>query len=104
MLQAVSVEHIEISPEVRSGKPRIAGTRITVEDVAVMHLKLGQSLIEIAGLYDLSLAAVYAAMAYDFDHRELIDRRTEEESAVVTAMAAENISPLQAKLAKMKDG
>jgi hypothetical protein len=50
------------------------------------------------------LAAVYAAMAYYFDHRELIDRRAEEESAVVTAMEAENISPLQAKLAKMKDG
>jgi uncharacterized protein (DUF433 family) len=104
MMQAKSVEHIQVSPEIRAGKPCIAGTRMAVEDVAVMHLKLGQSLIEIAGLYGLSLGAVHAAMAYYFDHREIIDRRTAEESAVVAAMEAENVSPLQAKLARMKHG
>jgi hypothetical protein len=34
----------------------------------------------------------------------LIDRRTEAAAVVVAVMEAENISPLQAKLAKMKDG
>ncbi len=43
-MQALSREHIEISPDIRAGKPRIAGTRIAVEDVAVMHLKMGYSL------------------------------------------------------------
>jgi len=104
MLQTISVEHIEISSEIRSGKPRIAGTRITVEDVAMMHLTLGQSLVEIAGFYNLSLAAVHAAMAYYFDHRETIDQRTRDETAVVEAIKAANISPLQAKLAKMRHG
>ncbi|NEQ20038.1 MAG: DUF433 domain-containing protein [Microcoleus sp. SIO2G3] len=36
-MQLVSREHIEIASDVRSGKPRIVGTRIAVEDVAVMH-------------------------------------------------------------------
>ncbi len=39
----LSIEQIETSSDVRSGKPRISGTRITVEDIAVMHLKLGMS-------------------------------------------------------------
>ncbi len=103
MVQAIlSVEHIEISPEVRGGKPRIAGTRIAVEDVAVMHLKLGQSLIEIAGLYDLSLASVHAAMAYYFDHRDAIEQRMNEEMRLVEAMQEMQASPLQAKLGQMK--
>lgn len=38
LIQLVSREHIEISSNVRSGKPSIVNTRIAVEDVAVMHL------------------------------------------------------------------
>jgi uncharacterized protein (DUF433 family) len=86
MLQAISVEHIQVSPDIRGGKPCIAGTRIAVEDVAVMHLKLGQSLIEIAGLHSLSLAAVHAAMSYYFDHRAAIEQRVAAEILLVEAM------------------
>jgi len=67
--------HIEITSEVRSGKPRIAGTRITVADVAIMYLRMGQSLEEIAGKYQLSLASVHAAIAFYYDHREEIDQK-----------------------------
>lgn len=56
--------HIEVMPAVRGGKPHLAGARITVDDVVLMHLRHGQSLEEIAGKYDLSLAAVFSAMAY----------------------------------------
>lgn len=48
--------HIEITADVRSGKSHIAGRRITVADVALMYRKMGQSLGEIAGRYELSLA------------------------------------------------
>jgi uncharacterized protein (DUF433 family) len=66
-------KHILATPGVRSGKPRLSGTRITVADVAIMHLRLGQSLAEIAGEYELSLAAVHAAMSYYYDHRDEIE-------------------------------
>ena len=46
--------YIEITPNIRSGKPCIAGRRITVADIAIAYLRLGQSLEEIAGEYDLS--------------------------------------------------
>lgn len=102
-MQAVSREHIEISHNIRSGKPRIAGTRIAVEDVAVMHLKMGDSLMEIAGKYDLSLASVYAAMAYYFDHRDEIDRRMAEEDECVQALKHNQPSKLQQKLRLLRN-
>ncbi|BAY13398.1 DUF433 domain-containing protein [Calothrix sp. NIES-2098] len=100
-MQLVSREHIAIASDVRSGKPCIVGTRIAVEDVAIMHLKLGYSLVEIAGKYDLSLASVYAAMAYYFDRRDEIDRRTVEEDELVEVLKQNHPSRLQEKPEEM---
>ncbi len=96
-------KHIEITPGVRSGKPRLAGTRITVADVAMMYLQMGQSLEEIAGKYQLSLAAVYAAIAFYYDNREEIDRRTAEADAFADAFMRNNPSRLQEKLKALRD-
>jgi len=90
--------HIEVMPAVRGGKPHLVGTRITVDDVVLMHYRLGQSLEEIAGKYDLSLAAVFSAMAYYYDHRDEVDRRIQEDQAFVEAFRRANASPLQEKL------
>ena len=98
----LSIEQIETSSDVRSGKPRVSGTRITVEDIAAMHLKLGMSLIEIAGVYELSLAQVYAAMAYYFEHREDIEKRMEEEEALIQEYQRNHTSVLQTKLEQLR--
>ena len=98
----LSIKQIETSSDVRSGKPRISGTRITVEDIAVMHLKLGMSLIEIAGVYELSLAQVYAAMAYYFEHREDIEKRIEEEEVLIQEYQRNHTSILQTKLEQLR--
>ncbi len=90
--------YIELTPDVRGGKPRLSGTRLTVADLVVLHWRLGQSLEEIAGKYDLSLAAVYAAMAYYYDHRAEIDRSIEEEAAFAEAFHRHNPSLLQERL------
>lgn len=95
--------HIEITPGIRSGKPRIAGRRITVADVATMYLRMGQSLEEIAGKYELSLASVYAAIAFYYDHREEIDQRTTEAEALAEAERAKTPSLLKEKLDAMRD-
>ena len=44
-------EHIEITPGVCGGKPRIAGHRIKVQDIAIWHEKLGLSPDEIVSNY-----------------------------------------------------
>ena len=79
-------EHIEVTPGIVGGKPRIAGHRITVQDIAIWHERLGRSPDEIAAEYGLSLAAIYAALAYYFDHRAEIDRAIEEGQAFAEAL------------------
>ena len=66
--------YIESTTDTRGGKPRISDTRITVADIVLMHRRLGRALEEIAGTYDLPLAAVYAAMSYYYDHKDEIDQ------------------------------
>ena len=91
-------KHIEIMPGVAGGKPRIAGHRITVQNIAIWHERLGRSAGEIATEYELTLADVYAALAYYFDHREEIDRSIEESNAFVEALRKQTPSKLQQKL------
>lgn len=52
------------SPDIRHGRPCVAGTRTTVHRIAVWY-KMGQSPEEIASeLPQLNLAGVYAALTY----------------------------------------
>jgi len=103
-MEAVLDRHIEITPKVRGGRPRIAGTRITVADIIIMHLRLGLSLEEIAGKYDLDLAGVHAAMAYYYDHRSEIDAGIRADEAFAEAFQQNNPSPLQTKLRALHGG
>jgi len=91
-------QHIEITPGVAGGKPRIAGHRITVQNIAIWHERLGKSADEIAAEYDLALADVYAALAYYFDHRVEIDRSIAEGEAVAEALRQRSPSKVRQKL------
>jgi uncharacterized protein (DUF433 family) len=96
--------YIETTPDIRSGRPRIADTRIAVADVVLMYLRLGQSLEEIAGKYDLPLAAVYAAIAYYYTHQSEIDQSIAADQAFAEAFRNNNPSPLRAKLQSLRHG
>ena len=71
------------TPEVRGGRPRIAGTGVTVRRIVGWY-KLGLSPEEIADrIGHLSLAQVHAALAYYHANREAVeeDIATEEAEA-----------------------
>jgi uncharacterized protein (DUF433 family) len=81
-LASVSAEHIEITPGVCGGKPRIVGHRIKVQHVVVWHERLGLSPDEIVSEHQgITLADVHAALAYYWDHREQIDADIREGQA-----------------------
>jgi uncharacterized protein (DUF433 family) len=89
-------EHIEVVQGPGGPKARIAGHRIRVQDVAIWHEKLGLSPDEIVHQYPtITLADVYAALAYYWDHREEIERAITEERAFVQAFRERHASPLE---------
>ncbi len=90
--------HIEITPGITGGKPRIAGHRITVQDVVIWHEWLGRSADEIAADHELTLADIYAALAYYYDHREEIDALIKESEAFVDAFQETVPSKIAQKL------
>lgn len=95
-------EHIELTPDTAGGKPRIRGRRVTVQDIAIWHERLGKSADEIASEYDLSLGDVHAALAYYFDHREEIDARMTEDRAFADALRAQIPSKRSQKLSSLR--
>ena len=103
MISKTIDQHIEVTPGIAGGKPRIAGHRITVHDIAIWHERLGKSADEIAAEYDLTLADVYAALTYYFDHREEIDRNIEEGKLFVEALRQHASSPLKQKLQQRQE-
>jgi uncharacterized protein (DUF433 family) len=98
MSSIVLGRHIEMTPGIAGGKPRIAGRRITVQNIVVWHEHLGKSVDEISAEYDLTLAEVYAALAYYFDHREAIANAIKEDEAFIAALQQQTPSVLQDKL------
>jgi uncharacterized protein (DUF433 family) len=81
------------SPDIRHGRPCIAGTRITVHRVAIWY-KLGYSAEEIFHQYPhLTLAGVYAALAYYHANREEVDAEIEAEDAEAQRLENAHRSP-----------
>jgi len=74
-MHAESHSHISSDPGICGGKPCIAGTRIRVWDIHALHELRGWSPAEIVLQFpQLTIADVYAALAYYHDHRAEIDR------------------------------
>ena len=91
-------DHVMVTPGVAGGKPRIAGHRITVQNIVLWHERLDLSADEIATEYGLSLADVSAALAYYYDHREEIDQAIRADEAFVNALRLRIPSKLRARL------
>jgi uncharacterized protein (DUF433 family) len=91
---------IESQPGVCGGKSCIAGTRIRVQDVFVWHELQGLSADEIVSRFpQLTMADVYAALSYYWEHRDEIQRDMQAESDLVTRLRQQSVSPLAEKLA-----
>lgn len=96
---SVIAEHIEITPDVCGGKPRIAGHRIKVQDIVIWHEKMGMSPDEIVSQYpSITLSDVYAALAYYHDRFEEIRQQIQEDEAFAKELQAKTPSLVQQKL------
>lgn len=66
---------------IRSGDPRIEGTRITVLDIKRRVIDGEEDPHVVAGEYEVSMADLFRALAYYYDHREELEGRERETAA-----------------------
>jgi uncharacterized protein (DUF433 family) len=99
--QPFGEEHIAVIRGHCGGKPHVAGHRIKVQHIALCHERMGMSPEEIGAAHPgLTLADVYAALAYYHDHREHIDADIDaDERFVAQQKATAGPSKLEQKLA-----
>src|SRR4051794_8881430 len=98
-MENVITQHIAKTPGVCGGRACIAGHRIRVLDIVVWHEKRGFSPDEIVDLFPgITLADVYAALAYYFDNREEIEADFRAESQAADWVSANVPSKIPAEL------
>ncbi len=97
MLQPTEHNHIVVDDE---GRALIAGTRFKVRELVKAHLAYGWSPEELQWQYpDVTLAQVYAALAYYYDHESAFNAEIQEGLAQFERLRAENLdSPVRRKL------
>lgn len=74
--------HIEVTPGVCGGRPRVAGRRVRVQDIVLRHEVWGMTADEILlGFPGIELADIYAALVYYHDNTDRIraDMKIDEE-------------------------
>ncbi|KAM3090113.1 DUF433 domain-containing protein [Phormidesmis sp. 146-35] len=77
------------SPETLGGRPRIAGTRLSVQRVAAWY-KMGLNAEEICDrVGTVSLAQIYAALTYYHSNRAEIEHYLAEEKAEYRRLSAQ---------------
>lgn len=76
------LQHIEITPGICGGRPRIAGSRIRVQDIVYWFEERGLSADEIVKHYPtITRADVFAALTYYWDHRNEIEQHIADDIA-----------------------
>ena len=81
---------ISRSPDVWHGLPMIAGTRIGVIGIVSLHLIDHMKPEEIAQSKGVTLAQVFAALAYYYANKQLVDKEIAQEQASYDRLAKEN--------------
>lgn len=73
MVTVQSIDLITTNPDVRNGRPCIAGTSLRVTDLVIAHLFHNRTPDELAADYKISMAQVHAALSYYYQHKDALD-------------------------------
>jgi len=100
-----TTQHIVIESGVCGGRPHIAGHRIRVQDVVCLHEHGGYSPDEIVSAYPgITLADVYAALAWYHDDPDSIHGMIESDLAEAEHLRGQIPSRLAARLGSTDAG
>ena len=74
-----SIDLIVSDPDVRNGRPIIAGTRLEVSVIAIAKIAQGKTPEQIAEDYAVTLPQVYAALAYYYANKAEMDNQIRQQ-------------------------
>lgn len=74
-----SIDLITINPNIRGGRPCVAGTGLRVTDLVIAHLFHKRTPDEMAADFGISLAQVHASLAYYYQHKAELDKDIREQ-------------------------
>ena len=104
-MSVASVNHIEKTPGVCGGRACIAGHRVRVMDIVAWHEKRGYCPDEIVEMFPgITLADVYAALAYYFDHRQEIEDDFKDSDQWAERLKTNIPSKIPAELREQRGG
>lgn len=97
MLTQTSYEHIYID---KNNVPTIAGTTMKVLELVLEHIAYGWSPEELKYQHTyLELGQIYSALAYYYDHKDMMDVEIENRMRKVDELQAKMpVTPLRQKL------
>jgi len=91
MQQIEAIRLIGIDPKVRSGRPFIINTTITVADIVIAKVFQQKDVDTIADDFELNLAQVYAALSYYYQHKANIDASIQERRQLAEKMKEQRV-------------
>src|SRR5438105_4305934 len=98
-MENIITQHIAKTPGICGGRACIAGHRIRVMDIVVLHEMRGYCAAEIATMYPgITMADVHAALAYYFDNVEEIQNEFRNEDKWAEWLKANIPSKIPAEL------
>lgn len=104
-MATVTVNRIEKTEGVCGGRACIAGHRVRVMDIFVWHEKRGYCPDEIVEMFPgITLADVYAALSYYFDHRQEIENDFKDAEQMALNVTTSIPSKIPAELRERRGG
>ena len=72
------------------GKPRIAGTRMKVQHIALEYVHMGLNVNQICKSHPhITLGQIHAALSYYYDHQDEIEKDIKDDEEFAKRMEAE---------------
>lgn len=81
------------SEDVLGGKPRLAGRRISVLQVAELALDHGEDPATVADQLDISLAEVHEALAYYYEHPDEMNEQRSRKDELIDELETSSKAP-----------
>lgn len=89
------IKHIVQDAARLGGKPHIAGTRMSVQQISILHKSPEWSIESIAEEFSLTYAQIHAVLAYYYDNQDAIDKQIKADDEL-SKQVAKPISDLRA--------